>query len=203
VNALFRLREKLAKSKKYRESFAASLAKRIVPLQIRVLRKQRNWSQAQLAEESNLTQGVISRAEDPEYGNLTVNTLVRIGAGFDCAYVGRYVPFSELGKWYTHLEDEAALQVPSFENDSGFIERKEPQSSFSTARALSGVVNQVASASFIGTYTVTPPVNERFVARSFGVSKATENGGFQDSPIESGGLHLVSAAVAEETYEHA
>jgi transcriptional regulator with XRE-family HTH domain len=125
MNALSRLREKLAHSKKYRESFAASVVKRMIPLQIRVLRKQREWSQAELAKQSSLTQGVISRAEDPEYGNLTVNTLVRVAAGFDCAYIGRFVPFSELGKWYSSLDDEKLLEVSSFESDTGFIERKD------------------------------------------------------------------------------
>jgi len=126
VNVLSRLWEKLARSKRYRESFAASVVKRMIPLQIRVLRKQRGWSQVDLAKESKLTQGVISRAEDPDYGNLTVNTLVRIGAGFDCAYVGRFVPFSELGRWYANLSNEKALEVPSFNDDHGFVNMTEP-----------------------------------------------------------------------------
>jgi transcriptional regulator with XRE-family HTH domain len=99
----------------------------MIPLQIKVLRRQRDWSQERLAKESKLTQGVISRAEDPDYGNLTINTLVRVGAGFDCAFIGRFAPFSELGKWYTALDDENALQVPSFDSDNGLIRRKEPQ----------------------------------------------------------------------------
>lgn len=127
MNALSRLRDKLAHSKRYRESFAASVVKRMIPLQIRVLRKQRSWSQAQLAQESRLTQGVISRAEDPEYGNLSVNTLVRIAAGFDCAFVCRFVPFSELAKWYTGLTNENTFQVAGFGGDVGFLERKEPK----------------------------------------------------------------------------
>ena len=120
MNGLSSLWEKLTRSKKYRESFVASVVKRMIPLQIRVLRKQRDWSQAQLATESKLTQGVISRAEDPDYGNLTVNTLVRIASGFDCAFVGRFVPFSELCRWYSMLEHENALRVPSFDDDAGF-----------------------------------------------------------------------------------
>jgi transcriptional regulator with XRE-family HTH domain len=127
VNALSNLWQKLNRSERYRESFPSAVVKRMLPLQIRVLRKQRGWSQAQLAQESKLTQGVISRAEDPDYGNLTVNTLVRIAAGFDCAFIGRFVPFSELGKWYTTLSNEKALEVPSFKDDSGFIERKAPK----------------------------------------------------------------------------
>jgi transcriptional regulator with XRE-family HTH domain len=122
VSTLYDLRAKLTRSRKYRESFVASLAKRIIPLQIRVLRKQRDWSQAELAKESALTQGVISRAEDPDYGNLTVNTLVKIAAGFDCVFVGRFISFSELGRWYTTLSDERTLEVPSFSEDLGFSE---------------------------------------------------------------------------------
>ena len=117
MNALSRLWEKFARSKTYRDSFAAAVTKRLVPLQIKVLRRQRGWSQAQLATESGLTQGVISRAEDPEYGNLTVNTLIRIGAGFDCAYIGRFVPFSELARWYARLNSERELEVPAFSDE--------------------------------------------------------------------------------------
>ena len=127
MNALSSLREKLSRSKKYRESFAASVVKRMIPLQIRVLRKQRDWSQARLATESKLTQGVISRAEDPDYGNLTVNTLVRVGAGFDCAFIGRFVPFSELARWYANLANEKALEVPSFDDEPALAEPWKPK----------------------------------------------------------------------------
>lgn len=120
MNALSNLREKLGQSKRYRESWTASVVKRMLPLQIRVLRRQREWSQADLAKESELTQGVISRAEDPNYGNLSINTLIRIAGGFDCAFIGRFVPFGELGRWYTTIADDKALEVPSFPQDRGF-----------------------------------------------------------------------------------
>jgi hypothetical protein len=69
---------------------------------------------------------VISRAEDPDYGNLTVNTLVRIAAGFDCAFVGRFAPFSELERWYSATADEKVLEVPSFADDNNIISRRLP-----------------------------------------------------------------------------
>jgi len=141
VSELYSLWEKLSRSKKYRESFAASVVKRMIPLQVRVLRKQREWSQARLGKESQLTQGVISRAEDPDYGNLTLNTLARIAGGFDCAFVGRFVPFSELGKWYTTLDHEDALRVPSFEHDAGFIERMGVTQASRVRPSLSYAVN--------------------------------------------------------------
>jgi transcriptional regulator with XRE-family HTH domain len=121
------LHDKLASGKQYREAFVSSQLKRGIPFQVRALRKQRDWSQERLAQEATLTQGVISRAEDPDYGNLTLNTLLRIAAGFDVAFVGKFVPFSELGRWFLN-QSETTVQVPSFDDDVGFIERKEAQS---------------------------------------------------------------------------
>jgi transcriptional regulator with XRE-family HTH domain len=140
MSGLFNLQKKLDRSKPYRESWAASVVKRLIPVQLRVLRKQREWSQARLAQESKVTQGVISRAEDPDYGNLTMNTLVRLAAGFDCAFIGRFVPFSELGRWYANLEDEKALEVDSFGRDTGFIERISPSAAVESRLADTGEI---------------------------------------------------------------
>lgn len=119
MNALSSLWNKLARSKKYREAFVAAQVKRGIPFQIRTLRKQREgWSQEVLAHKAELTQGVISRAEDPDYGNLTLNTILRIAAGFDVAFIGRFLPFSELAKWFVGLSEQS-VQVPSFDEDPG------------------------------------------------------------------------------------
>jgi transcriptional regulator with XRE-family HTH domain len=127
LSTLSKLHAKLASGRRYREAFVSSQLKRGIPFQVRALRKQRDWSQERLAQEANLTQGVISRAEDPDYGNLTLNTLLRIAAGFDVAFAGKFVPFSELGRWFLN-QSETTVQVPSFDDDVTFIERKEPQS---------------------------------------------------------------------------
>ncbi|MGO9261967.1 MAG: helix-turn-helix domain-containing protein [Bryobacteraceae bacterium] len=132
---LSKLHEKLA-NKRYRESFVASVAKRMIPAQIRRIRKQRDMTQATLAKASNLTQGVISRAEDSDYGNLTVNTLIRVAGGFDCAFVGRFVPFSELARWYVLLDNENCLEVPCFADDTGFTVGKPPTQELLTAGAI-------------------------------------------------------------------
>jgi transcriptional regulator with XRE-family HTH domain len=101
------------RNKKYRDAFVFQAFKRIIPFQIYAMRKKRGWSQERLAEESNLTQGVVSRAEDQDYGNLTVNTICRIASGFDVAFIGKFVPFSELDKWITNLSEDSGV-VPSF-----------------------------------------------------------------------------------------
>lgn len=113
------LKEKLSSSKAYRESFVASVLKRALPAQLRRLRKQRGWTQEELASKANLTQGAISRAEDPDYGNLSINNLLRIGGGLDVAFVGRFVPFSELARWFSELSEQN-MEVDSFENDTNW-----------------------------------------------------------------------------------
>jgi len=104
----------LAESKEFREEFSALQLKRGVAFQIRALLKKRGWTQGKLAENAKLTQGVVSRAQDPNYGNLTVNTINRIAAGFDAAFLGLFVPFSVLVKWFQNLSEELG-EVESFE----------------------------------------------------------------------------------------
>lgn len=117
MNALSSLWAKFTRSKKYREAFVAAQLKRGIPSQIRVLRRQRGWSQADLAKAAGLTQGAMSRAEDPDYGNLTLNNVLKIASGLDVGFMGRFVTFSELARWQASLSEEA-LQVPSFAEDS-------------------------------------------------------------------------------------
>ena len=104
---------KLSSSKEYREAFVAAFLKRYIPFQVRTIRKKRQMSQQQLAVASSVTQGVISRAEDPDYGNLTFNTVLRIAAGFDLAFVGKFVRFSELLKVADEMTEDA-FDLPRF-----------------------------------------------------------------------------------------
>ncbi len=107
----------LAANKKFREEFNALQLKRGVPFQVRALLKKKKWTQEQLAEYANLSQGVVSRVQNPNYGNLTINTIARVAAGFDVAFVGRFVPFSELVGWFENLSEEEAANVEPFEKE--------------------------------------------------------------------------------------
>lgn len=112
--------QKFRKSKKYREQFVAAQVKRGIPFQIRSLMKKQGLSQEKLALKSGLTQGVISRAADPNNGNLTLNTIIRVAAGFDVAFVGMFVPFSELVNWYSNMSEESGNILTFTEEDEGF-----------------------------------------------------------------------------------
>jgi transcriptional regulator with XRE-family HTH domain len=108
---------KLSDSRDYRKEFVSTLLKRGTAMQIQSLMKQKGWTQTQLAEQSGLTQGVISRASNPAYGNLTFNTVIDIAGGFDVAFIGRFVPFSELAKYVKNMPEELSFSMPSFEHD--------------------------------------------------------------------------------------
>ena len=109
------------KGPEYRNGFVAAQVKRLLPFQINAMRKNRGWSQEQLAKRSGLTQGVISRAEDPDYGNLTLNTAISIAGGFDVAFIAKFVPFSELGEDVVELSQASAGSVLSFQQENQSI----------------------------------------------------------------------------------
>jgi transcriptional regulator with XRE-family HTH domain len=124
VNIFEKIWTKL-RNKEYRKAFVSAEVKRMIPFQISAMRKLRGISQEELAKRSGLTQGVISRAEDPDYGNLTFNTVIKIANGFDVAFVGKFVPHSELAAWYLGFSEESLGNVPSFETeDKGAVQNK-------------------------------------------------------------------------------
>ena len=108
---------KKLKDKRYREEYATAMLKRMIPYQIRAIRKKRGWSQAQLAEAAQVTQGVISRAEDPDYGNLTLTTIGRIAAGYDLAAIIRFVPFNELVRYSENTSEREFAELPTFKQE--------------------------------------------------------------------------------------
>lgn len=136
----------LAESKEFREEFSALQLKRGVAFQIRALLKQRGWTQSELAEHANLTQGVVSRAQSPDYGNLTINTINRIAAGFDVAFLGRFVPFSELVEWFEKLSEDS-VRVESFENEWQTPKKVKPRKSkrrrHRTGAKIASILSQV------------------------------------------------------------
>jgi transcriptional regulator with XRE-family HTH domain len=99
------------------------MLKRMIPYQTRAIRKKRGWSQAQLAEAAKVTQGVISRAEDPDYGNLTLTTIGRIAAGYDLAAIIKFVPFRELVRYSENTSEREFAELPTF-GDEDAAEKK-------------------------------------------------------------------------------
>ncbi|MGD1093996.1 MAG: helix-turn-helix transcriptional regulator [Bryobacteraceae bacterium] len=79
-----KLAKELAESREYRESYAENFSNEFITLQMKLLRKQRGLSQAQLGGRIESNQGRVSVYENKEYGQWNVDTLRRIAASLDC-----------------------------------------------------------------------------------------------------------------------
>jgi transcriptional regulator with XRE-family HTH domain len=114
VTSKGRLLAKL-KNKAYRAAFVIEHVKTSVPLQIHALREQFGWTQGQLAERAKTTQTVISRLEDPNYGNLSLNSLLKLASAFDIGLLVKFVPFSRLLHEFQDLSPQALFAKPFVE----------------------------------------------------------------------------------------
>lgn len=119
-------------SKGYRDAYVEEHISQGLAFQIRATREDRGWTQGELAERTGQRQPVISKLEDPDYGNYTISTLKRLASAFDVAVIIRFGPFSELVDYTTNLSQEN-LAPPSFEDDAAL---KVSQLPVSTAQSL-------------------------------------------------------------------
>jgi transcriptional regulator with XRE-family HTH domain len=90
---------KAIRNKRSREALVDAHLRNGIAFQIRAMRRERNWTQDDLAGQSEMKPTQITRVENPGYGSHTLTTLKRIAAAFDVALVVRFVPFSELLEW--------------------------------------------------------------------------------------------------------
>jgi transcriptional regulator with XRE-family HTH domain len=102
----------------FREAFMADQVRSHIALAIRALRRQpeRQWSQKQLGERAGKPQSWISKLEDPDYGQVTLQTLFEIANAFKLPLL---VQFPEWGDWLERLRDQSrtALEKNSFNLD--------------------------------------------------------------------------------------
>lgn len=107
--------EKL-KDKEYRDLFVAEQIYSRLPLKMHILREQKGWTQKQFGEKAGMAQAWVSKLEDPNYGKLTISTLLKVASAHDVALVVDFVPFSKLLNDSLDLSPES-FEVLSFEED--------------------------------------------------------------------------------------
>lgn len=110
--------------KDYAHAYMGERGDAEIAAQIRVLREQRGWTQAELAERSGMKQSRISALEDVNYDAWTVKTLRKLAEAFDVHVDVRFVPFTK-----------AILDVANFSRESlEVISREEDLDSWNTCR---------------------------------------------------------------------
>ena len=81
--------------KPYRDAYVTEHVQTGISYQSRALRAQRGWAQKKLADVMGKPQSVVSRLENPDYGKLSVSTLLEVAAAFDVALLIQFVSFPE------------------------------------------------------------------------------------------------------------
>lgn len=97
------IKNKLIKSKEFRDAYVNSHLKLHIPLQIRAMREERGWTQTEAGKALGKSQNAISRLESRDYGSQTLKTLLEIASGFDVGLLVKFVPFSRLVREYEDL----------------------------------------------------------------------------------------------------
>lgn len=109
------LASKLLNNPKFRDAFVFEHIKNGVAFQMAAMRDDRDWTQARLGAEAKKPRNVITRLEDPNYGQFSIQTLREIAAAFGVALLVKFVPFSRLLEEYDDVSPQA-LVAPSVNN---------------------------------------------------------------------------------------
>ena len=102
--------------KEFRDLFVSERVGQRVAFQIRAMRKQRGWTQKELAQRIGTVQEVISKLEDPDYGKFTITTLLRLQSAFDVGLAVEYFPLSTIVDWSVNGA-YSDLAVPAYTDD--------------------------------------------------------------------------------------
>jgi transcriptional regulator with XRE-family HTH domain len=81
--------------------------------QIRALRIQRGWSQAQLGRLLGKPQSNVHRLEDRDVARYTLTTLLELAAAYDCGILVEFVSYEDFLRRTSDLSPRR-LQIPSF-----------------------------------------------------------------------------------------
>lgn len=104
---------KKLKNKEYRAAYMSEVVRSWVVYQIKTLRKQRDWSQNDLAEAAGKNQSSIGRWESDNYRGWNINSLLELADAFDVALEVRFVSWPQFMR-DTEDKSESAMVVPSF-----------------------------------------------------------------------------------------
>lgn len=109
------------KDKETRDVYCSEFLNSSIATQIKVLREQRNLTQAELAGLSGMKQSRVATIEDVNYSAWSVSTLKRIAEAFDLALTVQFDSFGSKLSDIAKFKRET-LERPSFDDDPVFQE---------------------------------------------------------------------------------
>lgn len=100
----------------FRHAYMADQVRLFIALQVRALREQdgRGWSQRELGEKMGKAQSAVARLEDPDYGRLTLQTLLELAEVFELPLL---VQITDWKDWLqrTANQSKEALETRAFD----------------------------------------------------------------------------------------
>ncbi|MFZ5448525.1 MAG: helix-turn-helix domain-containing protein [Thermodesulfobacteriota bacterium] len=168
------------KNKTYRHAYVDEFLNVSIATQIKVLREQRGWSQAELAREAQMKQPRVSVMENVNYSSWSINSLRKLAEAFDLALC---VSFESFGKRLRDIDllNRKALERPSFDDDPDFVERREEK-----VTAASKALPDVTRPDVIRPMRVVPAQSAEASQGKISF-QGNENGSKNMSIIEAGG----------------
>ena len=158
------------RNREYRHGLVAAQIEIDLPLQLRALRKQRGWTQPEMAERTGMKQSRFPVMEKPGGARFNLDTIRRLAEALDVAVIVRFAPFSELVDWSNNFNPDT-FTVPSFEEelgigDAGAIHkvqsmanrRKESEESQRTGSALDSVPQGLQGGKAMADYSLEPTI---------------------------------------------
>jgi len=104
--------EKLRK-KAYRDAFTKAHLVQGLAFQMKELRLSHKLTQEQLAKALDLgSQSAVARLEDPAYGKMSLQTLLKVASYFDVALLTKFVSYSKLIQETEDLSPDAIAPRP-------------------------------------------------------------------------------------------
>ena len=99
----------LSKSKAYRDAYLSNHVRASIAYQIQALREKMNLSQQAFALKVGVKQSAVSRLENPDYGKVTVGTLLQIALALDVAVLIKFCAYTEFLNGNSDVSTNALL----------------------------------------------------------------------------------------------